>query len=98
MSGTEVNRNLAAVKEALERLKDGDKRGARTILIQVLKENPRLEIAWYTLSFALPGRDEQIFALRQALNIDPSLEVAISRLAKLKDQAEGEHPTPIGER
>lgn len=76
--------------EAAERLRAGDREGARALLARYLQTNPRSDRAWFLLSQALEDREKQIECLRRALALNPGHEAARERLAELQ----GERPAP----
>jgi hypothetical protein len=75
-----------SLRQALDLIKSGDVKSARPILVEILKTNPEIEQAWYMLSFAVPIKERQIYALNQVLQINPGHEKARDRLAKLTGQ------------
>jgi len=75
-----------SLRQALDLIKSGKVKSARPILVEILKTNPDIEQAWYMLSFAVPNKERQIYALNQVLRINPGHEKARDRLAKLTGQ------------
>jgi hypothetical protein len=75
-----------SLRQALDHLKSGNVKSARKLLVDFLKTNPESEQAWYMLSFAVPDKDKQIYALNQVLRINPSHEKAQSRLSKVTSE------------
>ena len=91
---------VKALKEAAGYLKSGNTKGARPIILQILREEPENVQAWYMLSFAVPRQDKQIQALENLLKIDPNHEKAKDRLLKLGGTLpteETELPLPVEE-
>jgi len=80
---------------AFNLLKAGEIQAAQAILIQSLKSDPNLAEAWYLLSFSVPEDEKRIYALRQALQINPNFEDAQARLISLEKQPDqpGKLPT-----
>ena len=76
-----------ALKKAAGFIKSGNTKSARAILINILREEPENAQAWYMLSFSVPVKDKQIYALQQVLTLDPNHQKAISRLKKLSGTA-----------
>jgi hypothetical protein len=89
-----MNRDTAnALRKAAEHLKSGDTKAARSIVLQILRDEPENIQAWYILSFSVPRKDKQIQALQQLLQLDPNNEKAINRLQKLGGSLEGITPS-----
>jgi hypothetical protein len=76
-------RTADRLKRALAQLKSGNPQDARSILVDILKDDPEVEQAWYMLSFAVPSPERQVYSLRQALKINPYYDKARERLEKL---------------
>ena len=79
-------RTAERLKRALAQLKSGNPQDARSILVDILKDEPDVEQAWYMLSFAVPNPERQVYSLKQALKINPYYEKATERLEKLTGQ------------
>ncbi|MGD2027207.1 MAG: hypothetical protein PVI99_05265, partial [Anaerolineales bacterium] len=79
-----------ALKQAADLIRAGEKRDAREILIEVLREDPGNAQAWFMLSYAAQKTDKKIYALQQTLRLAPDYEKALNRLKKLG----GEPPAP----
>jgi hypothetical protein len=69
--------------QAAKRLRAGDQRAARAILVQLLREDPENAQAWYMLSFTVPVVEKQIYALQQAVRFRPDSQKALARLRHL---------------
>jgi hypothetical protein len=78
-----------SLRQALDLLKSGDVKSARTMLVEFLKTNPENEQAWYMLSFAVSDQQKQIYSLNQVLRINPSHEKARDRLSKITGKSLG---------
>lgn len=78
-----MNQNRA-LKKALEHILDKDHASARKLLVRVLRKDPKNESAWYLLSQALEEREKQVYALQQALRINPENGRVRARLEKLR--------------
>jgi hypothetical protein len=85
-------RTVKLLRQAAVHIKEGRQKAARTILVELLRDNPEIDQAWYMLSFSVPMIDRQISALEEALRVNPNNEKALARLMKLqkseKHQAE----------
>lgn len=82
-----MEKNLAnSVKKALKLIQSGKADAARPILLEVLKQDEKIEQAWYLLSFTLPPGEKQEYALNQALRFNPDFDRASQRLDKLKNK------------
>jgi hypothetical protein len=93
-----MDKNTAkSLRQALDLLKSGKVKSARSILVEFLKTNPENEQAWYMLSFAVSDRQRQIYSLNQVLKINPLHEKARKRLLAISGKSfnvydTGEHP------
>jgi hypothetical protein len=76
-----------SLRQALNFLKSGNSKAARSLLVEILKKYPDSEQAWYMLSFAVPNRERQIYALNQVLRIDPWHEKALNRMEKFTGES-----------
>jgi len=79
------NETAKSLRQALDLLKSGNVKSARTLLVEFLKTNPENEQAWYMLSFAVTDQQKQIYSLNQVLRINPSHEKAKNRLTKITE-------------
>lgn len=78
--------NLDEIQKAIELIKSGDKSGARTILISVIKKNPRNELAWSWLYSAVETDERKIYCLKEILKINPNNTNAARALRKLENK------------
>ncbi len=86
-----MEQNLTgSVKKALKLIQSGKPDAARPILLEVLKQDEKLEQAWFLLSFTLPAGEKQEYALSQALRINPDFDRARERLDKLQNKGKAE--------
>ena len=83
-----------ALQQALQLINAGEGRKASIILARFLQENPDHERAWHLLSYALSDPEQQIYALRRVLEINPGNRAARSRLARLVGAPASSTPTP----
>jgi hypothetical protein len=81
------------LRQAAGYIKEGKQKAARTILVDLLRDDPEVDQAWYMLSFTVPIIDRQIYALEEALKVNPNNDKAMSRLLKLQ----GSEKDPIVE-
>src|SRR3990172_10258178 len=77
-----------SLEKALDYLRNGRTDKARPIIADVLKRDPGIEEAWYLLSFTIGDPSKQIYALEQALRLNPENEKAAARLERGKRRAE----------
>jgi peptide/nickel transport system permease protein len=77
------NAKVDLQQEALELLRSGRRREAAALLAQTLKHDPDDERAWHILSYAVAEREQQIYALRRVLQINPDNRAARNQLSKL---------------
>lgn len=71
------------LKEAATFLRVYNMQEARSILIDLLKDDPDLEHAWYLLSLTTSDIERQKFALSQVLRINPENNKAMQKMNKL---------------
>ena len=74
---------LTALRTARDLLRTGQTEQARPILVELIKQDPNLEHAWYLLGFALSDPKQQIYAFQRVLQINPQNEKAKKQLAAL---------------
>lgn len=88
-----------SLEKALDYLRNGRTDKARPIIADVLKRDPGIEEAWYLLSFTVGEPSKQIYALEQALRLNPENDKAAARLEKIQGYAETtareEEPLPL---
>jgi hypothetical protein len=77
-----------SLRQAASDIKEGKLKAARTSLVELLRDHPEVDQAWYMLSFTVPVLERQVYALEQALKVNPQNEKALSRLRKLKGEKE----------
>lgn len=70
-------------EEALNLLRLGYRREARTRLLELVRNEPRHEQAWFTLSTLVEEATDQIIALENVLDINPNHAEAQTRLTEL---------------
>lgn len=68
--------------DAIQAVKDGDKRRARRILRELIKRDPKNEEAWLLFADVAQRRDDTIKCLKQAIKINPSNVIAREKLSK----------------
>jgi hypothetical protein len=78
-----MNLDLHAFDEARSALQAGDRARARSILIGLLKDNPRNEQAWFLLSKTLSKTEDVLYCLERVLQIDPHHEDARQAISSL---------------
>jgi hypothetical protein len=74
---------VKALRDALTLLRVGDIKAAQSILVEILNVDPNREQAWYMLSLTLQDKERQIYALQQALRLNPGNDKAQARLEML---------------
>lgn len=75
-----------ALQQAAKYIKSSDTKSARKILVEILRTNPDNDQAWYMLSFAVPIKEKQLYALEQALIVNPENVKAKARYLKIESQ------------
>ena len=68
------------LQAGISAVQEGDKAQARTLLLQVVEQDDRIEQAWYWLSLAVEDASDKILALENVLVLNPEHEVAQSNL------------------
>jgi hypothetical protein len=77
-----------SLRQAANDIKEGKLKTARATLVELLRDNPEVDQAWYMLSFTVPVLERQVYALEQALKVNPQNDKALARLRKLKGEKE----------
>ena len=72
------------LSEAIALIKSGQKVQAQPILTQIVRQEPRNEIAWLWLSACLDEIDKKKFCIKKVLEINPANQQAQQALAKLE--------------
>jgi tetratricopeptide (TPR) repeat protein len=76
----------ANLQNAIQALKAGDRARARQILQTILKSDPRNEDAWVMYAYASDKKEQALYCLQKALDINPFNEKAQKALQKLQGQ------------
>lgn len=71
------------LRMAIQAIRSGKKELGRSLLLQILKQNPENEKAWLWLSSVTEGEHQQ-YCLERVLTINPQNEAARQQLEKLK--------------
>lgn len=71
------------LRQAIELIKNGDKKGGQDLLVDVVNTDPDNEIAWLWLSSVVP-QEKRTFCLEKALSINPHNIQARNQLEKIK--------------
>jgi len=72
--------------QAQEILQKGDRVHARTILVRIIKQEPRNVQAWMLLAEAADTKEQAIYCLERALSLDPQNSTALKWLAVLSPE------------
>lgn len=75
------------LRQAIELIKNGDKKGGQNLLVDVVNADPGNETAWLWLSSVVP-QEKRIFCLEKALSINPHNIQARNQLEKLKSSGQ----------
>lgn len=78
-----VSKTVRQLAEAKLAIKNGDKKRARTLLSALVKTDRNNPDAWVWLSAVVEKREERVYCLQQAINLDEQNEVARAGLAAL---------------
>ncbi len=83
-----------ALGTALQLVKETRLEEARVLLAEIIRRDPNNEQAWHLLSFALTDPDQQAYALRRVLAINPENRAARSQLSRIAGAASPSAPPP----
>lgn len=78
------------LQQAVSLIKSGDQQNGRQILIDIIKTNPRNELAWLWMSSVVDTNDQRQHCLKQVLVINPHNELAQRGLEKLQPSPQTE--------
>ncbi|MBM4423452.1 MAG: hypothetical protein FJ030_08670 [Chloroflexi bacterium] len=93
MTPVEIQQYLQSGIEAVKR---GQKQRACELLMSVVDADENNEQAWLWLSAVMESLDDQITALENALDINPTNQAAQRGLAALKSRLAAEQPATVG--
>lgn len=99
------------LQQAIDAVQNGEREEAKRLLVDVLRADPRNEVAWLWMSAAVQTRTERVRCLEQAYEINPRNEKVIQALQALgievapppepepepAPQAPGDVPIPTAE-
>jgi len=71
---------------AVKKAKTGQREQARTMLMELVEDNPEHELAWLWLSELVEDLEDKIIALENALTINPQRSQAQTRLRQLRQK------------
>src|SRR5215213_1226888 len=80
------------LRQAIELIKNGDKKGGQNLLVDVVNTDPNNETAWLWLSSVVP-QEKRIFCLEKALGINPHNIQARNQLEKIKSSEQVQSTT-----
>lgn len=84
------------LREAITAVKANQRVKARTLLRELLAAEPANELAWIWLSEASDEWSERVYALEQALEINPERKAIQAKLTQLKAQGKEDEPKKQG--
>lgn len=73
-------------REAVKAAKNGERKRARNLLLELVQGQPRHEMAWLWLSEMVDDLEDKIIALENALTTNPGRAETIHRLEQLRQQ------------
>ena len=73
------------LEQAVALISAGNRAGARTILIEVLKQNPRDDYAWLCMTLCVTEVEQKRYCFQKVLKINPQNQHAIAGLARLNN-------------
>lgn|GEM_PF-82479 len=80
------------IERAIDAYKEGNLEQARNITLNILKQNPKDELAWTLLYKLSKDKEERIYALKQILEINPENKKARDILEKYQVRVEESKP------
>lgn len=82
------------IRQAVEAIKQGNKSNARTLLENVIKNEPNNEEAWFLLAHVAQTQEQARTYLERVVNINPNNERAKQQLEKLYVMPSNKQPAP----
>lgn len=82
------------IDAGIKALRDGDLKGARRILGEIVRLNPDHSVAWWYLSFATQDNQQRAHCLRQVIRLSHDHREASIQLAEIERRIA--RPTPAG--
>ena len=73
------------LEQAVALISAGNRAVARTILIEVLKQNPRDDYAWLCMTLCVTEVEQKRYCFQKVLKINPQNQHAIAGLARLNN-------------
>src|SRR5215210_282952 len=73
------------LEQAVALIRAGNIAGARTILIEVLKQNPGNDYAWLCMTICVPEVEQKRYCFQKVLRINPQNQHAIAGLTRLNN-------------
>ena len=73
------------LEQAVALIRAGNIAEARTILIEVLKQNPRDDFAWLCMTLCVTEVEQKRYCFQKVLKINPQNQHAIAGLARLNN-------------
>ncbi len=73
------------LEQAVTLIRAGNIAQARTILIEVLKQNPRNDYAWLCMTLCVTEVEQKRYCFQKVLKINPQNQHAIAGLARLNN-------------
>ena len=73
------------LEQAVTLIRAGNIAEARTILIEVLKQNPRDDYAWLCMTLCVAEVEQKRYCFQKVLKINPQNQHAIAGLARLNN-------------
>ncbi len=72
------------LRQAIQAIKSGDKERGKRLLAQVIRQEPRNELAWLWLSKCVPEYERKLYCIKRVLEINPDNAIAQRALARLQ--------------
>lgn len=75
-----------SLEQAISHIKSGDKAKGKTVLIQIIKDDPRNENAWLWMSKCVNSLEQKKDCFQRVIAINPQNQIAKNALRKLESQ------------
>ena len=83
------------LNEAIQLALSGQRQQAKALLIALLKENPKEELAWLWVVDLIDSTEEKIIILKRASSLNPNSELIQEALAHFKEAISPEKQSGI---
>jgi len=88
---------MSKLKEAVEKIRAGDRESGKRILIEILRSDPQNEQAWLWLAITFRDPEKRRESLERVLRLNPDNQQAKKLLQKLDEIHKSQDPEPENE-